>query len=158
VDFFEFESLFKAKLSKLRLPADAEMQEPEVRATAPPLAWQIEFFVTFSDGTYIRIWEMYDKFAGLYASRKTQWAYHYGSPQRKNANGEMTWEPDDPVVIRIDTCSGLHLHYKARDPHYPQSAIKGAKLADVDCWQFIKNIVKYRQAKQEVLTVFGFKI
>jgi hypothetical protein len=159
VDLFEFGRNFDAELKRLKLPQEAKLQEPEIESTLPPLMWQVEFFISFQDGLCIAIWESWDKFAGLQDSRRIQWSYHYGAAARDSSGRLLQSEPDSPVTIRIDTCGGKeHLHYLAREPHYSPSSVLGLDLESVDCWQFIKGVLRHRKTGKPVDQVFGFKI
>ncbi|MGH9565056.1 MAG: hypothetical protein ACRD4F_10200 [Candidatus Angelobacter sp.] len=140
------------------MPEDARLHEPMIDVTLPPLTWRVTFFISFQDGLTIRIWEFYDRFSRLEASRRVQWSYHYGQYAAGAAASPLKGEPDDPVIIRIDTTSGLHMHYRARDPHYEQSRIKGLDLQSVDCWRFINNVLKHRRTEKPIDEVFGFKL
>jgi hypothetical protein len=159
VDYFSFRRSFEAALSKLRLPSDCAQQEPIWEVTAPPLGWQVELFFDFEDQTHIRIWESYDKIAGLLMSRRIQWAYHYGKTESIDAAGRsMRGGPDDPLVLRIDTCSGLHVHYQTRNPHYGQDDIVGLNLESVQALPFVRAVFKHRKTGKPLNKVLGFRI
>lgn len=159
MDLFEFSRAFEAKIKRLKLPLDAELQEPEMDSSLPPLVWQVSFFISFSDGTCIAIWELYEKIKGLQASRRTQWSYHYGSVKKENSGKLVQAEADAPLEIRVDTCGGAaHLHFQAREPHYPPSKVRGLDLQSLDCWQFIKNVLRHRETKKPINEIFGFEI
>ena len=124
MDYFSFRRSFEDQSSELKLPEDCTAQEPSWEIPAPPFSWIVEYFFNFTDNQHIRVWEFYEKVAGLQMSRRLSWAYHYGIITTKDANGNtMQGSPDDPFEIRIDTCSGLHLHYQKRQPHYDQSRV-----------------------------------
>lgn len=159
MDLFEFSRLFETKIKRLKLPQDAKLQEPEVESSLPPLTWQVTFFISFEDGSCIAIWELWEKLKGLYASRRTQWSYHYGAAKRDASGKLVQAEADAPVEIRIDTCGGTeHLHFQAREPHYPQPKIKRLDLQSLDCWQFIKKVLKHRETRKPLDETFGFEI
>jgi hypothetical protein len=159
VDVLEFSRSFDAKIKRLKLPSDAKLQEPDLESTLPPLTWQIEFFISFTDGSCIRIWELYEKVKGLYDSHRTQWSYHYGAAAREPSGRLRQAAADAPVVVRIDTCGGTeHLHYRAREPHYSPAQIVGLDLKSIDCWQFIKNVLKHRDTGKAVDQVFGVQV
>lgn len=159
MDYFEFRKTFELGLSKLKLPADCKLQEPEWTVLRVPLAWMVEVFFEFRDNNHIRIWESHDKFAGLYASRRISWSYHYGVITARDEEGHIIQGPaDDPVEIRIDTCSGLHLHYQAQQPHYQQARVSGLDLNGVTALQFVKAVFKYRSSGKDFSRVFGFKL
>ena len=161
MDYFEFEKDFKKKIGQLKLPRGAELLVP-LTTMSTPFGWTVEFFISFSDAHHIMIFENYSKLAGLYASRKLGWAYHYGpvTPGQLGSDGSLTkGSCTDPLVIRIDTARiGLHLHFNSQNPHYKQSEVAGLDLEDIDCWKFIKGVLKHRQSGKSVDEVFGFKI
>jgi hypothetical protein len=159
VDYFSFRRSFEAALSKLRLPPDCRQQEPVWEITAPPVGWQVEVFFDFQDQKHIRIWESYDKFAGLQMSRRVQWAYHYGKTESFDGGGHaMRGQPDDPLDLRIDTCSGLHLHYQKREPHYAQDEVIGLDLHSLQALSFVRAVIKHRKTGKPFTKVFGFRI
>jgi hypothetical protein len=88
VDYFEFKRSFETALSKLKLPADCKLQEPHWTVLRVPLAWMIDVFFEFDDNNHIHIWESHDKFAGLHASRKISWSYHYGEITSRDKDGK----------------------------------------------------------------------
>ena len=159
MDYFSFRRSFEAALSKLRLPSDCTPQEPSWEVTAPPLGWQIEMLFDFGDQMHIRIWESYDKVAGLLISRRIQWAYHYGKTESFDRAGKaMRGAPDDPLELRIDTCSGLHMHYQRREPHYDQDEIVGLDLNSVQALPFVRAVLKHRKTGKPFTKVLGFRI
>lgn len=162
MDFLEFEKDFNRRKQLLKLPRDASAQAPVLKAIAVPYVWTFEFFIKFSDDMHIRLWEHYGKFAGLQASRRLHWAYHYGpiAPGQIGSDGTLAKGTcTDPLVLRIDTANiGLHLHVDAQEPHYRQAQIGGLNLSNVDSWRFIKDILKHRQSGKAVSEVFGFKV
>jgi hypothetical protein len=159
VDYLEFKRSFESGLSKLKLPADCKLQEPVWTPLRVPLSWSVEFALEFDDNNYIHIWENHDKFAGLYASRRIAWSYHYGEITTRDADNKIVQGPaDGPVQIRIDTCSGLHLHYQAREPHYSQDRISGLDLSSVDAFRFMKAVFKHRSKGKDFPHTLGFKI
>jgi hypothetical protein len=159
VDYFDFRRSFEQGLSKLKLPPDCSQQEPNWEVVAPPLGWQVEVIFDFEDHKHIRIWESYDKYAGLMMSRKIQWSYNYGVAQVVDEKGRaMRGSPEDPLELRIDTCSGLHMHYQAREPHYAQDKIIGINLQDVEAFSFVRAILKHRKTGKPLTKVLGFRI
>ena len=108
---------------------------------------------------HIRIWESYDKFAGLLISRRIQWAYHYGKTESFDTAGRaMRGAPGDSLVLRIDTCSGLHMHYQTRNPHYAQDQIVGLNLDSVQALPFVRAVLKHRKTGKPFTKVLGFRI
>jgi hypothetical protein len=159
VDYFTFRRDFELKLSKLKTPSDCSVQEAAWEVIAPPLGWQVEMIVDFKDRKHIRIWESYDKIAGLMISRKVQWAYHYGHTESVDTFGRaLRGSPDDPLELRIDTCSGLHMHYQAREPHYAQEEIGGLDLQRVEAFSFIRAVLKHRKTGKPFTNILGFRI
>jgi hypothetical protein len=133
VDYFDFRRSFESSLSKLKLPSDCTLQEPNWKVLVPPVSWSLEAIFRFTDTKHISIWETYDKFAKLQMSRKIQWSYHYGPTEITDEDGDaLRGHPNDPVDIRIDTTSGLHMHYQTRQPHLDQSRISGLDLNSID--------------------------
>ena len=114
----------------------------------------------FEDNKHVLIWESHDKFAKLQASRRIQWSYHYGDITARDGLGNVVQGvPDDPLEIRIDTCSGrVHMHYLARQPHYGQERVNGLDLTNLDAIQFVKGIFKHRKTGQPLTKVYGFKL
>jgi len=159
VDYFAFRKTLEDQLSKLKLPHDCTAQEPSWEITAPPYFWTLELFFNFTDKQHIRIWESYEKIAGLQMSRRLQWAYHYGIITATDDNGNtMQGSPDDPFEVRIDTCSGLHLHYQQREPHYDQSQVANLGLKSVDAFKFIHAVFKRRKTGQPFTKTLGFTV
>jgi hypothetical protein len=159
VDFFSYQKLFEAKLSGLKLPDDCVAHEPAWEVTMAPYFWTVEAFFQFVNRKHVRLWESHAKFAGLQESRKIQWAYHYGPTQSSDEAAELEQgAPDDPVDIRIDTCSGLHLHYGTREPHYDQSRIVGLKLDEIQAWDFVRAVLKHRKSGEKLAAILRFKI
>ena len=159
MDYFPFRKSFETDLKKLRLPADCQQREPGWEPTHPPLVWTVEVFFDFSDHKHIRIWESYDKIAKLYMSRKTQWAYHYGDTASFDETGDaVRGSPDDPLDLRIDTCSGLHMHYQKREPHYKQDDIEGIDLTAVGALDFVRAVFTHRRTGKPLSEVLGFRI
>lgn len=159
MDYFEFRRTFEANLKSLKLASDCTLQEPSWEEYAPPLFWSVEAMFQFTDGKHIRIREYYSKFAGLQMSRKTSWSYHYGSTQATDADGyAVRGNPDDPLEIRIDTCSGLHLHYQKREPHFEQNRVVGLDLNDMNWLKFVKGVLRHRQSGLPFTKIFGFKL
>jgi hypothetical protein len=112
-----------------------------------------------SDHKHIRVWESYDKIAGLQLSRRVQWAYHYGFTEKVDEDGRaMRGDPDDPLDIRIDTSGGIHMHYQKREPHYKQNDIEGLDLRDVHPIEFIRGVIKHRTKGEALTKIFGFRI
>jgi hypothetical protein len=159
VDYFSFRKAFETALGKLRLPDGCHQQEPSWEPTVAPYFWTVEVVFDFADGKHIRIWESYDKIAGLYMSRKVQWAYHYGDTASfDEAGGAVRGSPDDPLDLRIDTCGGVHLHYGKREPHYRQEDIDGLTISDVDALSFVRAVLTQRQTGKSLAEVLKFKI
>ena len=161
MDYFSFEKEFKRKLSQLKLPAGASWQAPLLKVTAPPLGWIVELFLRFADDTHVRIWEDYGKVAGLQLSRRRRWAYHYGPimPHQIGSDGTLVKGAcTDPLELRIDTTDGLHLHFRSQNPHYRQASIDGLTIESVDCWTFIRAVLKHRQSNKGLDEILGFKI
>jgi hypothetical protein len=159
VDYFGFRRSLEGQLSKLKLPDDCTFQELSWEITAPPFFWTVEFFINFTDKQHIRIWESYEKIAGLQMSRRLQWAYHYGIITAADRNGNtMRGSPDDPFEIRIDTCSGLHLHYQKREPHYDQGRVAKLDLKTVDASTFVNAVFKRRKSGQPFTKTLGFTV
>lgn len=160
LDFFSFSRSFKAALAKLKLPPDCTLHEPDWQPTLPPLFWQVTTMLDFStDHKHVRIWERYDKIAGLQMSRRVQWAYHYGLTDTVDEHGRaLRGRPDDPLDIRIDTSGGIHMHYKKQEPHYGQGDIAGLDLRDVQAIDFLRGVIRQRTRGGEFTKIFGFKI
>jgi hypothetical protein len=114
----------------------------------------------FSDNKYIRIAERYEKWGGLVGlSRKNSYAYHYGDIVKSGDAGLPAYGPGDPVDIRIDnSCSPIHLHYLAPNPHYPNSAVRGLDLEDMDMFAFVKGIFRHRSSKKPINEIFKFQV
>jgi len=136
------------------------MQEPNWEVLRVPLSWSVEVFFVFRDGKHIRTWETHDKFAGLQASRRIAWAYHYGDITTRDSSGLVIQGPaDGPVDVRIDTCtSGPHLHYQAQQPHYPPTRIAGLDLTQLGALKFVKAIFRHRSSGKDLQRVLGFKL
>jgi hypothetical protein len=113
-----------------------------------------------TDNKHVRVWERYDKIAGLQMSRRVQWAYHYGHTDVVDEEGRaMRGKPDDPLDIRIDTAGGiLHMHYQKQEPHLKQSDIGGLDLRDVQAIDFIRAVLRHRTRGDEFTKILGFKI
>lgn len=159
MDYFGFRRSLEAHLSKLKLPEDCTAQEPSWEITAPPFFWTVEYFFNFADSQHIRIWESYEKIAGLQMSRRLQWAYHYGTITTRDGDGNtMQGSPDDPLEIRIDTCSGLHLHYQKREPHHDQGRVAKLDLESVDAADFTQAVFKRRKTGQPFTKILGFTV
>jgi len=159
LDFFEFRKSFESELARLKLPGDCKQLEPTWEVILPPLSWSVTLILQFSNDKYVRVWENHDRFAGLQDSRRIQWAYHYGDVVATNTQGDpVVKSPDDPLEIRIDTCSGLHMHYRARNPHYEQKNVVGLDLKSINSFNFIKRILKHRKTATPLDKVFGFKL
>jgi hypothetical protein len=159
VDYFEFRRSFESSLSKLTLPSDCILQEPNWEILAPPLSWSVEAVLRFSDQKHIRVRERYDKFAKLEMSRKIQWSYHYGPTEVTDEDGDaIRGNANDPLDIRVDTCSGLHLHYQTREPHLDQKQISGLVLESIDAFKFVRGVLRHRKTGQPFTKIFGFKI
>lgn len=159
MDVLNFKSEFDKQLGKLKVPSDCTLQEPSWEVTRPPYFWQVELFFCFKDDAHIRVWESYEKLGGLQLSRRKQWAYHYGPVTRRDSAGNAVHgDPDDPLVIRIDTCSGLHLHLNARDPHYEQDRLKGLQLQDVDWRAFVNSVFTHRKTGKAINKILGFTL
>ena len=158
MDYFSFRKDFEASLARLRVPSDCTIQEPTWEVIAPPF-WIVTVFFDFSDRTHMRLWENYGKYAGLQMSRKVQWSYHYGPTTLTDVKGcAMQGAADDPVHLRIDTCSGLHMHYQQRQPHWGQGDISGLDLASFSAFDFAKAVLKHRKTGQPLTKTFGFNI
>ena len=160
MDFFKFYKDFETALSRLKLPSDCTQHEPEWEPTLPPLFWQVTVIFDFaSDSKHIRIWESYEKIGGLYMSRRNQWSYHYGRAESFDEDGKSErGSPDDPVDLRIDTTSGLHMHYQQREPHYRQDQIDGLNLKSVEAVGFVRAVLRHRSRGQDFAKILGFKI
>lgn len=159
MDVFQHQKNLEKSLNNIRLPSGCNLRQPEWESTNPPHFWTVEFFIDFSDGKHIRIWESYSKISGLQMSRKLQWAYHYGETANFSEGGQAgRGNPDDPVDLRIDTCGGLHMHYKSREPHYKQSEIKGLNLSEYGALDFIKDVLKHRKTSKPLNMVIGFEV
>lgn len=161
MDYFQFRRDFEEALRKVKskLPPDCTVQEPLWEVIVPPHSWQIETFFRFADGSHIRVWELYDKVAGLQLSRRLQWAYHYGPVTRTNAHGDaIHGNPDDPLTIRIDTCDGLHLHFETREPHYEQARVLNLQLEEVDWITFVSSVAKHRKTGKPLNNILGFTL
>ena len=123
------------------------------------MSWSLEAVFRFTDAKHISIWETYDKFAKLQMSRKIQWSYHYGPTEITDEDGDaLRGDPNDPVDIRIDTTSGLHMHYQTRQPHLDQSRISGLDLGSIDAFTFIRSVLKHRKTGQPFTKIFAFRI
>lgn len=159
LDYFSFRRSFETSLSRLKLPADCTIQEPTWEPIDPPLGWMVTVFFDFTGRMHIRLWENYDKFAGLQMSRRVSWSYHYGQTTVTDAAGRaMQGAANDPVDLRIDTCSGLHMHYQKQQPHLGQSDISGLALADITAFDFVRAVLRHRKTGKPLTKTFGFKI
>ncbi len=160
MDFLEFQRSFTAELSKLKLPDDCALREPDWLPIRAPLSWTVEVVLEFEDNTYIHIWESHDRFAKLQICRRIQWSYHYGPVTTRDGSGRPSQgTPDDPVEIRIDTCGGEpHLHYRQREPHYSAAQVVGVDIESIDAIAFIKAALKRRRTGKTFEKVMGFKI
>lgn len=157
MDVFEFQRQFDQQRSEIELPADCSGDEPEILSTSPPLTWTVEWILHFSDHTHVRIWEYYDKFAGLAYSRRVSFALHYGPDPVKNAAGEI--DPSQPVFIRIDTCGGEpHLHLAKREPHIPQSKVSGRVLDEITSMEFIKAVLRSRKTGKSIDSLLRLRV
>ena len=124
-----------------------------------PLSWTVSMTFEFGDNNHIAVWENHDKFAGLQESRRIAWSYHYGPVTARDSKGRaIQGAASDPLTIRIDTCSGLHLHYASQEPHYPQSRITGLDLQSVDAIGFVKAVLKHRKSGKDFKKILGFKL
>jgi hypothetical protein len=158
VDYFEFRKSLEQSLGRLKLPSGSRIREPDWLVIRPPLSWTVEVVVDFPE-KHVRIWESHDRFAGLQASRRIQWAYHYGETASFDEVGDsVRGKPDDPLDLRIDTAGGLHMHYGKRNPHYKQEEIEGLDLASVGAIDFIRTVLKHMKTGRPLNSLLGFRI
>lgn len=155
MDLFSFQRKLDSERAKIKIPSDCTEREPFIEPTLPPLTWQVEWVFTFEDGSHIRIWEYYDKFAGLSIARRVQFSYHYGTGPVPTEDDEI--DQNQSVYLRIDTCGGLHAHKGKREPHIGPDHIKGRELASINAIEFIKGVLKARRIRKPVEDVLGLK-
>lgn len=159
MDYFQFRKSFESSLGKLKLPDDCTLREPAWEIITPPHFWTVELYLDFPDPKHIRIWESYDKIAGLQLSRKVQWSYHFGDTALLDeGGGAVKGKPDDPLDLRIDTVGGLHMHCGQREPHYAQKDIKGLDLATLSALDFVRAVFKHREKGKPLHEILGFRI
>jgi hypothetical protein len=159
-DYTTFRTFVDKQYSALTLPADCKETHPLdiIRTTMD--SWHLRWYLEFVDNKYIRIAERYENFAKLVgASRRVYVAFHYGEIVNRGSDGLPGHKPANPVDIRIDdSCSPIHLHYKAPNPHHPNDSVEGIDLDDMDMFTFVDGIFKHRSKKKSLDAIFGFKI
>ncbi len=127
------------------------------------VAWSSRWYLEFTDDKYIRAVERFQRWPGLtgIAKRMTV-AYHYGDIVRRNPDDNLPGylsAGTDQVDIRIDnSCAPIHLHYQSQNPHIPQSSVIGLDLESVDMFIFVKGILRHRETKKPLNSIFKFKI
>lgn len=159
MDYFEFKRWFEKQRAALKIPKDCAEPEPPTISVSTSYCWTFEWYLTFSDGKYIRIWEHYNKRKGLYTGRRLQFAFHYGPRVTSDTEGIPPHQHDDPVDIRIDNSqSAAHLHYGAPVPHYFQEKVEGIILEESDMFVFVKAMFKHRKSGKLIGKILGFRI
>jgi len=160
ISYTEFRAFVDQQYATLVRPPDCQEAHP-LDVVRPTLdGWHLRWYFEFTDNKYIRVAERYEKFAKLTGvSRRVNVAYHYGDIVRRGDDGLPGHLPADPVVMRIDdSCSPIHLHFNAPNPHHPNESIKGLDLDDMDIFQFVNGIFKHRATKKGLDEIFKFKI
>ncbi len=159
MDFLEFRRKFDNGRSKLRLPTDcSEVVERELTFSTL-YCWTLRWMLAFPDPKYLRIWEHYNKVAGLQESRRDRFVCHYGPIVNRDEDGVPRYQPQDAVDIRIDNVNrSPHLHYGAPDPHYPQKRVKGLDLGAIDMFAFVRAILKHRRTGLAINKILGFTL
>ncbi|MGH9740877.1 MAG: hypothetical protein ACRD51_00850 [Candidatus Acidiferrum sp.] len=159
-DYAQFRAFVDPQYNALVLPADCkEILALDIKV-ATSVSWHLSWLLEFTDNKYIRVAERYEKFAKLIGvSRRIYVAYHYGEIVNRNMDGLPGYLSADPVDIRIDSsCSPIHLHYNAPNPHYPNDSVQGLDLDDMDMFTFVNGIFKHRSTKKPLDKIFKFKI
>jgi hypothetical protein len=159
-DYSQFRAFVDAEYSALVLPSDCKEVVPLDIKVATSVSWHVSWVLEFTDDKYIRVAERYEKFAQMIGlCRRVYVAHHYGDIVKRTSDGSPAYLGSDPVDIRIDdSCSAIHLHYKSQNPHYPNSAVEGLDLDDMDMFTFVKGIFKHRSTKKSLDAIFKFKI
>lgn len=108
---------------------------------------------------YIQIREFHQKVAKLQESQRVKFSYHYGPIVQLEKNGIPTWNPSDPVEIRIDNSDQpVHLHYRAQEPHYSQDKVRDLALSDLDMFTFVKAIFRHRKSGHPIHKTLHFRV
>lgn len=159
VDYVQFRAWFDKQRSTVQLPDDCtEIQPPDVKL-AGWLVWTFTWYLRFEADRYARLWERYDRWAGMVGeSRKISFAYHYGPIMRIDAGGLPQHDSRDPVEVRIDNIGApAHLHFGSPNPHHPQSAIEGLVLETLDMFTFLRAILRHRSSGCSLDKALGFR-
>lgn len=158
MDYFEFRRQFDAEHDKLLIPGDCqEMAEPDFKI-ATQYSWHLKWYLRFTDGKFVRIWEHHNKIAGLQDARRLSLAYHYGSIDGLDKNGLPAYGSEKPVDIRLDN-SALRIHLHLGGPgHIYQESVERLDLMSLDMFTFVRGIFKHRTTKRGFDQVFGFKV
>jgi len=159
VDYSAFATWFDTKRSRLKIPADcSDLFGPRAERITM-FRWRFEWALSFQDQKYIRIWEQYDKAAGLAQSQRVALSYHYGALANTDADGKPVYHSHNPVDIRIDvTGSEGHLHWGAPSPHISQDRIKNLKLNSLGMFDFLRAVFKHRATGQGIDILLRFEI
>jgi len=159
VDYFEFKRWFEKHRAALKFPKDCSELEPATFSVSTLYSWTFEWYLTFFDDKYIRIWEHHNKRKLLYTSRRLQFALHYGPRVAPVSEGIPPYQHNDPVDIRIDNSQRVaHLHYGVPGPHYFQERVEGIILEEFDMFVFVKAVFKHRKSGKPIDKILGFRI
>jgi hypothetical protein len=158
-DHAKFTAWRESNAQNLNLPLD--WKELSCKDTlASELVWKFEWYLSCGPDKYVRIWERYERWPKLLgASRRASFVYHYGALVGIGKDGNPTYNPKNPVDIRIDNINRpYHMHFGAPDPHHDQSVIKGLTLEDMDMFEFLNGIIRHRSNNKPLNKIFGFTI
>jgi hypothetical protein len=159
VDVLAYQKDFDRRRARIILPPNSEEIGPTIENVGF-YSWILNW-VIFLDGKkhYLRVWERWERRAGLSISRRISLSYHYGPTPRLNKSGMPDYIATDPVEIRVDnSCQPIHLHYKTQQPHYSQDRITGLELESLDPFRFTEAILKHRADGTSLDRVLGFKL
>jgi hypothetical protein len=160
-DYFAYKRWFEVGHGSLALPVDCVEPDGPVLKYSNQYTWELEWYLIFTNPhSYVRIQENFAKRAGLYMSRRINFAYHYWPITKADLRGFPDKDPADPVFVRIDNAGRpAHLHHQD-DPrdHIPQSRISGLVLEDVDLFDFAKSALRHRQSGRPMAKELGYRI
>jgi hypothetical protein len=163
MNFQEYEARLQAECDQIQLEPGCSVTGPFVNFTEHPdlPPWTFELYIFFSDGAYVRIWEMFGRIAGNRTQgQRLQSSYHYGPvPARCDSQGLPLWSSSDPRVIRIDRDDwhGPHMHYGGED-HIPQNRVDNMVIEDMTLTVFLTAVLEHRASQRPLNEILRFRI
>jgi hypothetical protein len=159
----EYKYAFDTNRAALHIPGDCTCKPPIYRPHGgeliDPKSWDFSWWLEFTDNHYIVCHEIWSYRVGKKPTRHYL-SFHYGPIARRDSNGNIDRDSNNPLIIRIcrNNKEPAHLHYKNPHPapHFEQSQVDGLVLEEADMFPFVRAVFRARAEKIELSEALGF--